>query len=134
MVKNKSCVSMLPSTENTEKKHVDEFNIKTNDKVKLPLLRVGRGVIKNHVDFSIEGKKKVLLYEHKFRVYKLTKYNKYKKRIDKLYQYLNLKELKLLKLNVEEVKVSDLKFMKVCSKCAKVSHQENDVIKCSGWY
>ena len=39
----------------------------------------------------------------------------------------NVKELYLLKLNDEEVKVSDLKFMKVCSKCGKVSHQENDV-------
>ena len=54
---------MLPSTKNDEIKPDDEFNIKTNNKVKLPLLRVGRGVIKNHVFFPNEGNKKVLLSE-----------------------------------------------------------------------
>ena len=39
-----------------------------------------------------------------------------------------------LKLNEEEVKVTDLKFMKVCSKYAKVYLQENDDVKCGGWY
>ena len=38
----------------------------------------------------------------------------------------------LWKLKDEEVKVTDLKFMKVCSKYAKVSHQENDVVKYGG--
>ena len=44
------------------------------------------------------------------------------------------KPKKQLKLNVDEVKVSDLKFMKVCSKCGEVSYQEKDVVKCGGWY
>ena len=42
MAKNKSCVKMLPSIKN---KHEDEFNIKTNELVKLPIFQHGKGVI-----------------------------------------------------------------------------------------
>ena len=42
MSKDKSCVIMLPSTKN---KYEDEFNIKTNELVKLPILQGGKGMI-----------------------------------------------------------------------------------------
>ena len=63
MAKNKSCVKILPSPYSILK---DEFNIKTNESLKLPLLQNGKGVIQNHVDFSKDGNYK-LLYGHKFR-------------------------------------------------------------------
>ena len=64
---------MLPSTKN---KHEDEFNIKTNELVKLPVLQNGIDVIQNHVDFSKDGNYKVL-YSHKFRTFKCNKHKKY---------------------------------------------------------
>ena len=82
MAKNKSCVTMLPSTKN---KHEDEFNIKTNELVKLPILQDGKGVIQNHVDFSKEGNYKVL-YDHKFKTIERNKYEKYKELIKHLHQ------------------------------------------------
>ena len=117
MANNKSCVKMLPSTKNI---HEDEFNIKTNESLKLPVLQNGKGVIQNHVDFSKDGNYK-LLYGHKFRTYKSTKRNKYATLINQFYPNLNLNELYQLKLKDEEVKLTDLKSMKVCSKCSNVS-------------
>ena len=73
MAKNKSCVTMLPSIKN---KHEDEFNIKTNELVKLPILQDRKGVIQNHVDLSKEDNNKVL-YGHKFRTIKRNKHEKY---------------------------------------------------------
>ena len=95
------------------------------------VLQNGKGVIQNHVDFSKDGNYK-LLYGHKFRTYKSTKRNKYAKLIKQFYPNLDPNELYQLKLNDEEVKVTDLKVMKVCSKYSKVSIQENDVVKCGG--
>ena len=40
MAKYKSCVKMIPSTKN---KYKDEFNIKTNESLKLPVLQNGKG-------------------------------------------------------------------------------------------
>ena len=77
MAKNKACVKMLPSTKNI---HEDEFNIKTNESLKLPVLQNGKGLIQNNIDFSKDGNYK-LLYGHKFRTYKSTKRNKYAKLI-----------------------------------------------------
>ena len=87
MAKNKSCVKMLPSIKN---KHEDEFNIKTNELVKLPVIQNGKGVIQNHVDFSKDGNYKVL-YDHKFRTYKYNKHEKYAHLIKHLYQNLDPK-------------------------------------------
>ena len=93
MAKNKSCVKMLPSTYNiTFYIHKDEFNIKTNDSLKLPLLQNGIGVIQNHVDFSKDGNYK-LLYGHKFRTYKSTKRKKYAQLIKQIYPNLAPNEL-----------------------------------------
>ena len=77
MAKHKSCVKMPHSIMN---KHKDEFNIKTNESLQLPVLQNWKGVIQNHVDVSKDGNHK-LLYGHKFRSYKSTKCNKYGKRI-----------------------------------------------------
>ena len=82
---------MLPSTKN---KYEDEFNIKTNELVKLPILQGGKGMIQNHVDFLKEGNYKIL-YCHKFRTIKRNRHEKYKKRIKHLYQNLDPKELYL---------------------------------------
>ena len=134
MAKNKSCVKMLPSSFNlTFNKNKDEFNIKTNDSLKLPLLQDGKGVIQSHVDFSQKGNYKAL-YSNKFRTYKTTKRYKYDKLISKIYPNLDPKELYKIKLNDEEVKVTDIKFMKVCSSCCKECYNENEVVKCGGWY
>ena len=119
---------MLPSTNNI---HKDEFNLKTNESLNLPLLQNGKSVIQNYVDFSKDGNYK-LLYGHKFRTYKSTKRSKYAKLIKQFYSNLDPNELYQLKLNDEEVKITDLKFMKVCSKFSKVSIQENDVVECGG--
>ena len=134
MAKNKFCVTVLPSSSNiTFNTHKDEFNIKTNKSVKLPLLQHGKGVIQSHVDFSVKGNYKVL-YSKKFRTYKSTKRYKYATLISKIYPNLDPKELYQIKLNDEEVKVTDLKFMKVCAQCSKESYDESEVVKCGGWY
>ena len=134
MAKNKSCVTILPSSSNiTFNKHKDEFNIKTNDSLKLPLLQDGKGVIQSHVYFSQKGNYKAL-YSNKFRTYKRTKRYKYDKLISTIYPYLDPKELYKIKLNDEEVKVTDIKFMKVCLKCSKECYNESGVVKCGGWY
>ena len=44
------------------------------------------------------------------------------------------KELYKIKLNDEEVTVTDIKFIKVCSKCSKECYNESEVVKCGGWY
>ena len=97
------------------------------------VLQNGKGVIQNHVDFSKDGNYKVS-YDHKHRTYKCNKHKKYAQLIKHLYQNLDPKEFYLLKLNDEEVKVTNLKFMKMWSKYSKVSHQENDVVKCGDCY
>ena len=58
----------------------------------------------------------------------------YAQLIKQLYPNLDPNKLYQLKLNDEEVKVTDLQFIKECSKYSKVSIQENDVVKCVGWY
>ena len=47
---------------------LDEFQIKTVPSLKLPLLRIGKGVITDHIDFSSVMNNKEY-YEQKFIVY-----------------------------------------------------------------
>ena len=50
MLKGLSIVSIHPST-NANK--LEELQIKTNNRSKLPRIQIGNGEIKNHMDFSI---------------------------------------------------------------------------------
>ena len=64
MLKVNSIVKMHPISNETK---LDEFQIKTVPRLKLPVLRMVKGVITNHVDVSSMKKNKDF-YEHKFRV------------------------------------------------------------------
>ena len=60
MVKSNSIVTIHPTTNLTKE---DEFQIKTAPRLDLPLLRIGKGVITDHIDFSLMKNKKILQRE-----------------------------------------------------------------------
>ena len=57
MLKVKYIVKIHPTSNETKK---DEFQIKTSSRLELPVLRMGKGVIIDHVDFSSMIKIKAL--------------------------------------------------------------------------
>ena len=77
------------------------------------MLRIGNGVITEHVDFSLTMKNNDF-YEHKFIVYSNRLSVKHKSLIKHDYEHLNVEELKKLKLTVEKSQVSTLKNFKTC--------------------
>ena len=93
------------------------------------MLRIGKGVITDHVDFPSTKINKEF-YEQNFRVYSKSLSEKYKSLIKHVYDHLNLEELKQLELTVEEAQVSDLPFLKTYSECKKECYQEKDIDKC----
>ena len=107
----------------------DEFQIKIVPRLELPLLRIGKGVITDHIDVSLIKMNKEL-YEQKFRVYSKSLSRKHQSLINHVYAHLNLEELKQLILTVEEGRVVDLPFLKTCAECKKECYQETDLVKC----
>ena len=107
----------------------DEFQIKTVPRLELPLLRIGKGVITDHIDFSSMKMNKEL-YERKFRVHSKSLSKKHQSLINHVYEHLNLEELRQLKLTVEKGRVADLPFLKTCAECKKECYQEKDIVKC----
>ena len=65
MFKVKSIVEIHPTSNETR---LDEFQIKTVPRLELPVLRIGNGVITDHIDVSLTLKNNDY-YEHKFTVY-----------------------------------------------------------------
>jgi len=108
--KVKSIVTIRPTSNETR---LDEFQIKSVLRLELPVLRIGKGVITEHVDFSLTMKNSDF-YEHKFTVYSNCLSVKYKSLIKHNYEHLNVEELKKLKLTVEKSQVSTLKNFKTC--------------------
>ena len=102
----------IHSTSNVTKP--DKFQIKTVPRLYLPLLRIGKGVITDHIDFSSMNNNKEL-YEQKFSVYSKSLSKKHLSLINYVYEHLNLEELKQLKLTVVEGRVADLPFLKTCA-------------------
>ena len=99
------------------------------------MLRIGKGVITDHVDFSSTKINKEF-YEQKFRVYSKSLSKNHQSLIKHVYEHLNLEELKQLKLNVKEARVSDLPFLNACAECKKECDQEKDSFKyhtCAYW-
>ena len=70
-----------------------EFQIKTVPILELPLLRIGKGVITDHVDFSSTKINKEF-YEQKFRVYSKRLSENHKLLIKHVYDHLNIEDLK----------------------------------------
>ena len=113
----------------------DEFQIKTVPRLEFPLLRIGKGIITDHVDSS-STKINNEFYEQKFRMYSKSLSEKYKSLIKHVYEQLNIEELKQLELTVEEAQLSDLPFLKTCAECKKECYQEKDIDKyrtCAYW-
>ena len=79
MLKRASVVSIHPST-NISK--LDEFQIKTNKRSKLPRLQIGYDAIHNHINFS-KFIKNCKGYDQKFKTYK-------KRRKQSIKQLLNM--------------------------------------------
>ena len=88
-----------------------------------------KGIITDHVDFSLTNKNKGSS-EHKIRVYSKRLTVKYKSLIKHVYDHLIIEELKQLRLTVEKAKVSDLIFFKTCAKCKKACYREKDIVQC----
>ena len=76
---------------------MDEFQIKIVPRLELPVLRIGNGVITDHIDFSLTLKNNNL-YEHKFTVYSKRLSVNYQSFIKHVYEHLNVEEMKKLKL------------------------------------
>ena len=74
---------------------LDEFQIKTVQRLELHVLRIGTSVITDHVDFSLTKINKCF-YEHKFRVYSNRLSVKHKLLIKHVYDHLIVEELKQL--------------------------------------
>ena len=55
MAKTNSIVTIHPTTNSTKE---DEFQIKTAPRLDLPLLRIDKGVITDHIDFLLMNNKK----------------------------------------------------------------------------
>ena len=121
-----SIVSIHATTNETK---LDEFQIKTAPRLDLPLLRIGKGVITDHIDFSFINNEKEY-YEEKFVVYSRSLSRKHKSLIKHVYEHLDLKELTKLKLTIDEGLVANLTFLKTCAKCKKECYQEKDIVKC----
>ena len=113
MDKANSIVTIHATTNETKD---DEFQIKTVLRLELPLLRIGKGRITDHIDFSLMLNDKEY-YEEKFVVYSRSLSSKHKSLMKNVYKRLDLEELKQLKLTVEEAQVSDLPFLKTCAEC-----------------
>ena len=77
------------------------------------MLRIGKGVIMDHVDFSLTKKTKDF-YQHKSTVYSNRLSINFKSLIKHLNEHLNIEELKQLKLTVEKSQVYNLIFQDVC--------------------
>ena len=88
--KVKSIVTIYPTSNVTR---LDEFQIKTVPRLALPVLRIGKGVITDHVEFSLTKINKDF-YEHKFRVYSDRLSVKHKLIIKYVYDHLIVEELK----------------------------------------
>ena len=71
----------------------DEFQIKIAPRLESPLLRIGKGVITDHIDFSLMNSKKEY-YENKFIVHSRSLRRKHQSLINNVYKHLDLKELK----------------------------------------
>ena len=106
MDKTNSIVTIHATTNSTKE---DEFQIKTAPRLELPLLRIGKGVITDHIDFSFINNDKEY-YENKFVVYSRSLSRKYKSLINNVYKHLDLKELTNLKLTVDVGLVANLNF------------------------
>ena len=106
MFKVKSIVEIHPTSNETRG---DEFQIKTVPKLELPVLRIGNGVITDHIDFFLTLKNNYF-YEHKFTVYGKRLSVKNQSLIKHVYEHLNVEELKKLKLTVEKSQVYNLNF------------------------
>ena len=107
----------------------DEFQIKTAPRLDLPLLRIGKGVITDHIDFSFMNNEKEY-YEEKFVVYSQSLSRKHKSLIKHAYEHLGLKELTKLKLTIDEGLVANLTCFRTCAACDKECYQEKDIVKC----
>ena len=126
MFKVDNIVKIHPISNETK---LDEFQIKTVPRLELPVLRIDKGVITDHVDFSSMKKNKKIM-NICVRVYSKRLAIKYKSFIKHVYDHLIVKELNQLRLTVEEAKVSDLILFKTCAKCKKTCYQIKDSIKC----
>ena len=115
MAKSDSIVTIHPTTNPTKD---DEFQIKTAPRLDLPLLRIGKGVITDHIDFSFINNDKEY-YENEFVVYSRSLSRKYKSLIQHVYKHLDLKELTKLKLTFDVGLVANLTFFKTCAECKK---------------
>ena len=90
MGKSDSIVTIHPTTNETKD---DEFQIKTAPRADLPLLRIGKGVITDHIDFLLTNNN-TEYYEKKFIVYSRSLRQKHQSLINNVYKHLDLKELK----------------------------------------
>ena len=106
MFKVNSIVNIHPTSNVTK---LDELQIKTVPRLELHVLRIGKCVITDYVDFSLTKKNKDL-YEYKFRVYSNRLIIKHKLLIKDVYEHLIVEELKQLKLTIEKSNASDLMF------------------------
>ena len=104
MLKRTSIVTIHPLT---NKSVSDEFQIKTNKRLKFSLLQIAKGGTHNHINFSkyiTNGQG----YGQNFRIYKIPNIAKYKAIVDHLYSDLKVNELMKLRLSIDEVKESKL--------------------------
>ena len=104
MLKRPSIMTIHPSLNIST---LDEFQIKTNKRLKFSLLQIAKGGTHNHINFSkyiTNGQG----YGQNFRIYKIPNIAKYKAIVDHLYSDLKVNELMKLRLSIDEVKESKL--------------------------
>ena len=108
VMKNKSnTVSIYPSTNKSIED--DEFQIKIDSKINLPLLQIANAFIQNHIDFlNFVTKNKG--HGEKFTTYEKSKFRKYKKIVNSLFKELKVNDLMKLMLLIDEIEASEIVF------------------------
>ena len=104
MLKRPSIMTIHPSLNIST---LDEFQIETNKRSKLPRFQIGNGEIQNHIDIS-KFIKNGESCGQKLRTYKRTRNAKCQTIVDYLYSDLKVNELMKTKLSIDKVKFSEL--------------------------
>ena len=109
MIKRSNTVSIHSSTNKSMED--DEFQIKIDSKINLPLLQIANGVIQNHIDFlNFVTKNKG--HSEKFTTYEKLKFRKYKTIVNSLFKELKVNDLMKVMLLIDEIEASEISFFK----------------------